>query len=336
MHAFTQEDTEHSPDNRGRQADEKGFTEHRSAYLLARRAQRAQEAEFAYSLPEHDLEGVVDDEGRDEHDDGGEDQQNRAENVGELIEVVLFFRDLDGLVDDLCAAGQQGRNALLHLCEVGAVRQLDDDFVIGVGSIEEVLRRGGIEHTDDCAHGVVALPNERHGADEGEVPSTLRADEGVGLADLEVVLLGRVDVEVELGRAVRGATGLLYQLRKILVSGVGDRRAAVGGHLRDVVAVGLEGDDGTHADAAVGRFHALDGADRREQLRVDRLAIRGFAELEFGARGQVDTGLDVVDEFAEGGAQAVGNDEARDGERDAEHNGQHREGESQLAIEQAL
>ena len=90
--------------------------------------------------------------------------------------------------------------------------ELDGDLAEGALAVEEVLGGGRVEDADDRADRVVLVAVERDRADEGELAPLGRADDGVGLADDELVLGRRVDVEVELVGPLGRTPGFLDEL----------------------------------------------------------------------------------------------------------------------------
>ena len=111
------------PSDRGDHAHGQSLTQNRTPDLLRVGADGAQQRELAAPLPQHDGEGVVDDEDRHEQCDSTESQQDVADDVDLLGEPGGRLGEHRRVVDDLCRRHRCGDRGL-NVGHVGPVGDL--------------------------------------------------------------------------------------------------------------------------------------------------------------------------------------------------------------------
>ncbi len=225
------------------------------------------------------------------------------------------------MIDDLGVVGEHLGDLLLDSGDVLTVGDADVDRVVDALGAEHLGGGRRIPQGERGAAERVAVA-ESDRAGEGERVRTRGGDDVDRIADLEVVVVGRVLVDGDLvGSARRGALAELDR-----AAGVGaiprgaEHRCPAGG---DRLAVGVD-DLGAALQLSGGPLHPGYGGDGVDELGRDGVACAGVAapaERQLGADLEVGVLEGIGEQRVESGTHAVGEHERADDERHAEDDG---------------
>ena len=267
-------------------------------------------------MTEQDVEGVADDERAHEHGDERERQQHVAEDVDDGGEVLLVLRDDDVTGHGLDIGGQYfGQSVDQHLgFDVG--RDVDEqDLILAAVESLEFVERERRQH----GPGEGVLLAEPAGSDQLERFAAVDADDVVGFADHETLVVGRGLVERELTGTGVPALDQFECVEFGVLPVEGEDR----GQGLDRAAVGLERD---HLQARRDRdrlANALDPLDDVEHGFVHRaIAQIDLRELVPCPHLDVDLGVGVLHDRVERAGETIGEHERGDHEADAENDGE--------------
>ncbi len=290
-----QHTADHAHDRRD-EGDDECLEDHHAGDLSAGCSDGAEQGELAGALGDGDPEGVGDDEGSDEHRDGGEGEQPDREEAQGLADLggLLGVGVVDGDGKDIVREyGLDASHELIgrHVGRSGHGDRADLPFerqdALGLGELEDHQGRTG----------EVVLLTEAGQPDDLEGLDGSVEDDAYLLPDREVVGLRRADIDDDLAAGFGGAAVAVAYLDGGEGGGLhprgGDRGRALA---TDRFAVGVD-QLGEPIDGGLCFIHALDSCDGVEGLL--RHGEDELAELvaELGVDGtnvDIGSGRDVA------------------------------------------